>query len=218
MLTVLADEPSIVTQYLRQLRDVELQQDSRLFERNLERIGMLGAYEVSKHLAYTDHQTTTPLGVSNTPLLKDDIIITTILRAGLPVQRGVQQVFDDARLSFIAAGRKPETPAGVEIDLAYVATPKLDNAILIIADTMIATGQSIIDSYNALISGWGTPLQTYVVGVIASQAGIKKLQAAIPGINIVVGAVDPELNDKFFIVPGLGDAGDLLYGPKDAHQ
>jgi uracil phosphoribosyltransferase len=214
MTTVLCEQTSIVNHYLRELRDIDIQKNQEHFERNLERLGIIAGYEFSKQLSYQDHQTTTPLGTVNTPILKDKIVLATILRAGLPVQKGVKSIFDDAELSFIAAGRKPETSAGVEIDLAYTASPRLEGKVLVIADTMLATGKSLVDTYEALTRSYGQPQQVYIIAVIASRQGIKYVEQNISGVNIIVSAVDPELNDQFFIVPGLGDAGDLLYGPK----
>jgi uracil phosphoribosyltransferase len=214
MITVLNQQNSIVNQYLRELRDTEIQKNSQHFEQNLERLGMIAGYELSKQLSYQDKETTTPLSKVNTPILKDKIVLATILRAGLPVQKGVKAIFDDAELSFVAAGRKPETAAGVEIDLAYTASPRMEGKVLVIADTMLATGKSLVDTYQALSNSYGKPGKVYVVAVIASQQGVDYVSEHIPGVGIVVSAVDPELNDKFFIVPGLGDAGDLLYGPK----
>jgi uracil phosphoribosyltransferase len=214
MLTILSEQTSIVNQYLMELRDVELQKDRRQFERNLERLGTIAGYELSKQLSYTPRTTTTPLGTVDAPQLTSELVITTILRAGIPVQRGLSQVFDRTELSFIAAGRKPETPAGVEIDLAYVSTPDLTGKTLIIADTMLATGNSIVDAYNAIVAKGGQPQQTFVVAVVSAQPGIDFVQQHLPDVSIIVTVVDPELNDKFYIVPGLGDAGDLLYGFK----
>lgn len=211
---VLNSESSIVSQYLRELRDVKLQQDRARFERNLERLGMIAGYELSKQLGYAPHTTQTPLGKASTPVLKDNLVLATILRAGLPVQRGLHQVFDGIDLAFIAAGRKPDTSHGVEIDMAYVVAPSLKGKVLILADTMLATGKSLVDAYNALVKKHGHPERTFVVGVIASQTGVDYVQTRIPKAEIIVCAVDPELNDHYYIVPGLGDAGDLLYGPK----
>ena len=214
MINILSNNSSIISQYLRELRDVDIQQDRRKFENNLERLALIAGYELSKQLQYASHQTTTPLAKINTPLLQDQIVIATILRAGLPVQNGLHQVFDDAELAFVAAGRKPETANGVEIDLAYVATPELEGKVLIIGDTMLATGHSLIDCYKALVAKGGVPSKAYIVAVIASQPGIDYVQMHLPEADITVAAIDPKLNDSFFIVPGLGDAGDLLYGPK----
>jgi uracil phosphoribosyltransferase len=214
MITVLNQDNSIINQYLRELRDVKIQKDPVRFERNLERLGMLAGYELSKRLSYTDHATTTPLGKLNTPILQDKLVLATILRAGLPVQRGVHQVLDTAEMAFVAAGRKPETAAGVEIDLAYVAGPELTDKVLIIADTMLATGKSLVDSYHALIEKHGRPSRTFVVAVIGAPEGVEYVQAQLPEAELIISAVDQKLNDQYFIVPGLGDAGDLLYGPK----
>lgn len=214
MIKVLSDDSSIITQYIHELRDVELQKDRQRFERNIERIGMIAGYEASKLLSYKKNKTTTQLGIAETSVLDEDIILNTILRAGLPLQRGVQMTLPSAELSFIAAGRKPETAAGVEIELSYVATPSLEGKALIIADTMIATGKSLVDGYNALIQHYGTPTRTIIIGVIASREGIAYVTEHIAGVDMIVGVADPELDHKFFIVPGLGDAGDLLYGAK----
>lgn len=214
MITVLNQEDSIVSQYLCELRDIEIQKDNKRFSHNLERLGMIAGYELSKQLNYQQRQTQTPLGTAETPILKDKIVLATILRAGLPVQQGVNAIFDDAELSFVAAGRKPETSAGVEIDLAYTASASMEGKVLILADTMLATGKSLVDSYESLVKSYGQPEHVYVVAVIASQAGVDYVSQNMPGADIIVSAVDPELNDKFYIVPGLGDAGDLLYGPK----
>lgn len=214
MINILADESSIVSQYLRELRDVELQKDRQRFEHNVERLGMIAGYELSKRLAYVDHTTKTPLGTANTPVLKDQIVLGTILRAGLPLQHGIHKIIDGAELAFIGAGRKAETALGVEIDLTYLAAPNLTDKVLVIADTMLATGKSFVDAYNALTSKNGLPKKVFVVAVIASQAGVDYVNKHIPEAELIVCAVDQELNDKFFIVPGLGDAGDLLYGSK----
>jgi uracil phosphoribosyltransferase len=218
MIKNLSETPSIVSECLHELRDVELQKDQQRFAENIERLGMITGYEVSKLLSYADHQTTTSLGTANTPLIKDAIVLATILRAGLPLQRGIKQVIKHAELSFVAAGRKPETAGGVEIELSYVATPPLTGKVLVIADTMIATGKSLVDTYAAMTKQYGIPLRTIIVGVIASQDGLDYVSEQVPNVALVVCAIDTELNDKFFIVPGLGDAGDLLYGPKAIPQ
>jgi uracil phosphoribosyltransferase len=213
MVANLSSKKSVLNHFLRELRDVEIQKDKRRFERNLEKAGALAAYELSKQLTYIDQETTTSLGQAKTALIKDKIVIATILRAGLPMQKGVASIFEEAELAFIAAGRKPETGHGVEIDLAYTASPDLTGKILIIADTMLATGSSILDSYNALRK-YGMPSRLFIICAIASQPGIEFVEKNIPGAGIIAAAVDPGLNDKFYIVPGLGDAGDLLYGEK----
>lgn len=211
---VLSDEFSIVNHRLRELRDKTLQKDQQRFEHNLELMGMIAGYELSKQLIYADHTTKTPLGTINTPLLKDKLVLGTVLRAGLPLQSGLRKIFGTTELAFVGAGRKPETSSTVEIDLSYVVSPDLAGKVLILADTMLATGKSLIKAYEALVNKHGAPLHTFVVAVIASQAGIDYLSNRLPSAELIIGAVDPELNDKFYIVPGLGDAGDLLYGSK----
>lgn len=211
---VLNSESSIVNQYLRELRDVKLQQDRTRFESNLERLGMILGYEVSKQLDYKPVSTQTPLGKINTPVIKNDLVLATILRAGLPVQHGVHQILDSVDLAFVAAGRKPDTSHGVEIDMAYTAAPDLNGKVLIMADTMLATGLSMVDAYNELVKKHGQPARSFVVGVIASQHGAEYVEANIPNCELIVCAVDPKLNSHYYIVPGLGDAGDLAFGPK----
>ncbi len=218
MIKNLSDEPSIVSECLHELRDKVIQNDTARFEANIERLGMIAGYEVSKLLSYEDHPTSTPLGTANTPLLKEPVVLCTILRAGLPLQRGIKQVLHSAELSFVAAGRKSETDEGVEIDLSYIATPAIEHKVLIIADTMLATGKSLVDTYNALIKGYGKPSRTIVVNVIAAKQGIDYVCSQIPDIDIITCAIDQELNNRYFIVPGLGDAGDLLYGEKAVVQ
>lgn len=214
MIKVLSDEVSVVNQYLHELRDVNIQKDAERFRNNVERIGMIAGFEASKLFSFEAAETVTPLGKADTQVLKDKIILNTVLRAGLPLQQGIHKVLNMAELSFIAAGRKPETAAGVEIDLSYVATPPIEGKVLIIADTMIATGKSLVDAYRALVDHYGTPSRTIIIGVIASQQGIDYVSDNIQDADIIVGAVDKELDHNFFIVPGLGDAGDLMYGPK----
>lgn len=209
----LSAKTSILSQYLHELRDVEIQKDKRRFERNLERIAAILAYELSKQLEYASHETATPLGKIDTLVIRDKIVVATILRAGLPMQKGVASVFDEAEQAFVAAGRKSESKTGVEIDLSYVASGDLSDKTLIIADTMLATGHSIVDAHNALVQH-GQPAKTFIVCAIASQPGLEYVDKNLPQAEILAAAVDPELNDKFYIVPGLGDAGDLLYGPK----
>ncbi len=213
MITILSDQSSIVSQYLRELRDVTLQKDQARFGQNLEKLGMIAGYELSKQLDYKDHATETPLGTTNTPVLKDKVVLATVLRAGLPLQRGLQQVFTTAEQAFVGAGRKENTGKGVEIDLSYMAAPQLDGKVLILADTMLATGHSLVDAYHALIQS-GMPRKVFIISVIASQAGVDYLTKELPEAELYICAVDQKLNDQYYIVPGLGDAGDLLYGPK----
>ncbi len=213
MITILSDQSSIISQYMRELRDETLQKDQTRFGQNLEKLGMIAGYELSKRLDYKDHATETPLGTANTPILKDKVVLATVLRAGLPLQHGLQQVFTNAEQAFVGAGRKENTGKGVEIDLSYMAAPRLDGKVLILADTMLATGNSLVDAYHALIQN-GTPSKVFIVSVIASQAGVDFLTKGLPEADLFICAIDEQLNGKYYIVPGLGDAGDLLYGSK----
>ncbi len=214
MIRVLNDISSAASLYVGELRDKELQKDRVRFEHNLERLGMIAGYELSKLLSYENTTVTTPLGRAKTKQLSDQMVLCSVLRAGLPLQQGIHKVLDQVVMAFIGAGRKPENGDRVEVALDYVAAPPLQGKVLVLADTMLATGTSLVDSYNALIETHGRPGKTFVVAVIASQAGTEYVAKNIPGAELLVFEVDQELNDKFYIVPGLGDAGDLLYGEK----
>ena len=214
MTQVLSDENSIIGQYLSELRDVEIQKDQARFSTNLQKLGMISAYELSKKLDYVSNSTSTPLGIAETKHPKSPIVIAAVLRAGLPVQQGINQVFDKAELAFIGAGRKPDTSHGVEVEMGYIAAPQLAGKTLILADTMLATGHSMLDAYNALVDKYGRPDSTYLVAVIASQQGVDFINSNLPDAELTVSVIDPDLNSNYFIVPGLGDAGDLLYGEK----
>lgn len=212
--TILSQQASIINQYLYELRDINIQKNPALFHRNIERIGMIAGYELSKQLRYRDHTTTTPLDTIKVPVLDEQLVIATILRAGLPLQRGIHSALDGAKLAFVAAARASEGTDSVQIKLDYIAAPSLEDTVLVLADTMLATGNSIVDSYEALIEKHGTPRRVFIVSVIASEAGVAFVSSKLPKAELIVGTVDPTLNDHFYIVPGLGDAGDLLYGPK----
>ncbi len=214
MIKILSAKPSAVSQFLHELRDVELQTDRRRFHDNVERLGVIAGYEISRLLHYREHSTKTPLGSAAGQLVDEPLVLATIMRAGLPLQQGIHQVLPMAELAFIGAARKSESAAGVEIELSYVATPPLAGKTLIIADTMIATGQSLVDTWQALTEGYGMPARTIVAGIIASRQGADHVHDSIPGLDLIVAAVDDKLDHNFYIVPGLGDAGDLLYGPK----
>lgn len=214
MIRVLNDISSAASLYVGELRDKELQRDRVRFEHNLERLGMIAGYELSKLLTYENTTTMTPLGKAKTKQLSGQLVLCTVLRAGLPLQQGIHKILDQAVMAFIGAGRKPENGGKVEVALDYVAAPPLKDKVLVLADTMLATGSSLVDSYNTLIETHGKPSKTFVVAIIASQAGVDYVAKNIPGAELLVFEVDKELNDKFYIVPGLGDAGDLLYGEK----
>lgn len=195
-----------------------MQQNRYLFERNLERIGAIAGYEISKHLSYRQATTQTPMGKAKTRTLADTIVIVSVLRAGLPVQKGLSTVFDDAGLGFVTARRTEVRESnGFAIDVSYIAAPTLNNKTLIIADTTIATGHTAGVVYAALVQSCGKPKEVYIAGVIASQNAIDFLSHTLPQAKLYICQVDPALNQDFFIVPGLGDAGDILYGQKAAH-
>jgi uracil phosphoribosyltransferase len=197
-----------------ELRDVHVQNDRMRFRRNIERIGEVAAYELSKTLVYKTVDVTTPLGTASTPLLEKQPVLATILRAGLPLHQGMLNYFDKADNAFISAYRKHHPDGSFEISLEYLSCPDLNGRVLILCDPMLATGASLVETIQAIQKTY-TPSQIHIVVTIASQKGIehveKELGAAIP---IWCAAIDPTLNDKSYIVPGLGDAGDLAFGTK----
>lgn len=187
--------------------------DPVLFRRNLYRFGQIMAYEISKKLRYESIQTVTPLGVAECKTLNDNIVLSTILRAGLPMHDGMLSVFDKAENAFVSAYRSNHKDGTFEISLEYITSPELDNKILIICDPMLATGASMVKSINALLE-YGAPREIHIVAIIASSAGLEYVNLAFPHANIWIGHEDEELTARSYIVPGLGDAGDLAYGKK----
>jgi uracil phosphoribosyltransferase len=212
----LGAQNSIFNQFIAELRDESIQKDSLRFRRNLERIGEIMAYEISKQLHYSDYTVTTPLGECNIPLVQQFPVVATILRAGLPLHTGFLNYFDKADSAFISAYRKHHKDGTFEIELEYVASPDLTDRILILCDPMLATGASIVLTYKALMRR-GKPLKTFIVSAIASAEGIQYVKNHLRDneVNIYTGAIDDELTAKAYIVPGLGDAGDLAFGAKD---
>src|SRR5690606_10332754 len=206
----LALQNSILNQFIAELRDVEIQKDSMRFRRNLERIGEIFAYEISKTLPYESQQITTPLGIAETKLLTSTPVIATILRAGLPFHNGILNYFDKAQNAFIGAYRKHHKNNTFEIALDYLACPDLNEKTLIVCDPMLASGASIVMAYKALLAK-GTPKHTHIVTAIASSEGLAYVKANMPSVNYSIwcGAIDEELTAQAYIVPGLGDAGDL---------
>ena len=210
---ILSKEFSLVSEFLRELRDKDIQQDRARFRKNIERIGQIAAYEISKKMKSDIHFTTTPLGVAKVKKLKEQPIVATILRAGLPLQRGINDMFDQADLAYISAYRKHITDTEFEIVLEYVATPDINNRILIICDPMLATGQSLVQTYEAFLKK-GKPSKVYLVSVIGSQQGVDYVTANIRNADLWIGVIDETLDESGYIVPGLGDAGDLSFGEK----
>ncbi|HOY49255.1 MAG TPA: uracil phosphoribosyltransferase [Flavobacteriales bacterium] len=214
MSRILSNENSLVNVFISELRDETIQKDSMRFRRNLERLGEIIAYEISKHLEYSEKEVTTPLGIANVPVLKDQPVIATILRAGLPVHQGMLNYFDQAGNAFVSAYRKHHKDNTFEIKVEYMSSPDLNDKVLIICDPMLATGQSMLLAYKALIQR-GKPRHVHVVGLIASVEGLTYVKSHFPeNTTFWMGAVDDELTVKSYIVPGLGDAGDLAYGTK----
>ncbi len=199
------------------MRDVEIQKDSLRFRRNVERIGEIMAYEISKTLEYQRIETQTPLGISATNVHTDNIVIGTILRAGLVFHHGFLNYFDKAENAFISAYRKyKENHESFNIHIEYLASPRIDDKVLILADPMLATGGSMYLSYNAMLTK-GKPKHIHIATVISSQQAIDYCVKMFPDAETTIwaAAIDPELDEHAYIVPGLGDAGDLAYGEKE---
>ena len=212
-ITILGNTDTIIQQILTELRDVTLQNDRYRFRENIEKFGMIAGYELSKELEYVSISIDTPLASTTSRILSQQPIVATVLRAGIPLQAGVGNIFTQADLAYISAYRKEETKEKPEIVVEYLATPSLRDRVLIITDTMIATGESLLAVYESFIRH-GRPLMTFIVSVIGSQYGVDKVMDNIPDCRLFIGAIDPDLNEHGFIVPGLGDAGDLSFGAK----
>ena len=206
---------SVLNKFVAELRDRTIQKDSMRFRRNLERVGEVFAYEISKTLEYKPKEVETPLGIAECQLCEQPIVLSTILRAGLPMHQGLLNYFDGAENAFIAAYRKYSKENKFKIQLEYATSANTEGKVLIIADTMLATGASLVLAYRKLIEN-GEPVHTHIVCAIASAAGIDYLSKNLPHkrVTLWVGAIDEELTNKSYIIPGLGDAGDLAYGKK----
>lgn len=207
---------SILNRFVSELRDIDIQKDSMRFRRNLERIGEIFAYEISKKLDFTDLDVRTPLGVAKCSVPQEKIVIGTILRAGLPLHNGILNYFDDAQNAFVAAYRKYDKEGNFEIRTEYASTPSLEGKTLILADTMLATGSSLHMVFDKLSHDYGMPAHTHFVCPIASEYAVEYLKKHLHGEKLIlwVAAIDEELTNHSYIVPGLGDAGDLAYGCK----
>ncbi len=205
---------SLAGEWTSELRDRTLQQDRMRFRRNLERLGELAALQISTKLQYEQKEVQTPLGIASCRVLKEQPVVATILRAGLPMHNGVLNVFDKADNAFISAYRKHKHDGSFEISLEYISSPGIDGRTLIISDPMIATGSSLVSAIRAL-KDEGEPAAIHIIAAIACTVGIEYVRRAEPNITIWCGDVDEELTAKGYIVPGLGDAGDLAFGPKE---
>ena len=215
MIHNLNDQDSILHQFIGEMRDHKVQQDRMRFRKNIERIGNIMAYEISKYLSYTDRAIETPLGATTFRESQDRIVLATILRAGVPLHNGFLQFFDYADNAFVAAMRRHHKDGSFEIRADYVTTPKLDGCVLVLVDPMLATGASIKTAIDLLLQH-GTPKEIHIATIIASTDGVQYVRREFPNAHIWAGAIDEELTGKSYIVPGLGDAGDLAYGAKEA--
>ncbi len=211
----LSENNSILNHYLKEIRSVEIQDDPMRFRRNMERIGEIMAYEISKTMKFENEDVKTPLGIAPTNVISEKVVISTILRAGLPFHQGFLSYFDRAENAFVSAYRKYKDALKFDIFIEYIASPDLTGKTLIITDPMLATGGSMELAYGALLTK-GNPAHIHVATVISSQPAIDYIASHFPASKTTVwaAAIDPELNDHSYIVPGLGDAGDLAYGVK----
>jgi uracil phosphoribosyltransferase len=213
MVINISQHHSLVNNWINELRDVQVQNDRMRFRRNIERIGEVIAYEISKQLPSEEVNITTPLGISKSKALVKQPVLATILRAGLPLHQGMLNYFDKADNAFIAAYRKHNRDGSFEISLEYMSSPALDGRIVLLSDPMLATGASLVKTIEFL-KQQGNILQIHVVAVIACTEGIEYVQRKEPDVKIWCGDIDDELTAKGYIVPGLGDAGDLAFGEK----
>ena len=211
-----AQQHSLISQYISELRNLDTQKDMLRFRRNLERIGEIRAYEISKTLDYKTVDTTTPLAIAQSDIISTPLVLATIFRAGVPFHQGFLNYFDHAENAFVSAYRKYKEKENFDVCIEYLASPRIDGKTLILADPMLATGASMELSYRALLTK-GTPAHIHVASVIASQQAVDYVADHFPAdsTTIWIGAVDPEINSHSYIVPGLGDAGDLAYGIKE---
>ncbi len=213
MVINLSQQHSLVSNWVGEIRDVTVQADRMRFRRNLERIGEVAAYEISKVLPFVETEIQTPLGMAPTKTMKEQPVLATILRAGLPLHQGILNYFDKGDNAFISAYRKHNKDGSFEISLEYISCPEIENRVLIISDPMLATGSSMVKTIHFLKEE-GRPSQIHIVAAIACTVGIEYVKREEPGVTIWCGDIDDELTAKGYIVPGLGDAGDLAYGNK----
>ncbi len=211
----LSESNSIFNQYIAEIRDESIQKDPLRFRRNLQRLGEVFAYEISKTLTYKVEEVKTPLGTARVPKLEKQPVLATILRAGLPLQQGLLNIFDHAENAFISAYRKYDEIGEFHIEFEYLASPDIEGKVLIISDPMLASGSSMEIGYKAMLKK-GTPSVVHLIAVIASRQGVEYVKSKIRNENVIlwVGAIDNDMNPKSYIVPGLGDAGDLAFGAK----
>lgn len=209
---ILTEEPSIASQFISELRNVEVQRDSMRFRRNLERLGEVLAYKISTRLTYAPQQIQTPLATCEQQQLIDYPVLATVLRAGLPFHQGFLNYFDQSPSAFVAAYRL-EATSEISVNVDYLAGPSLEGRVLLLVDPMLATGSSLALTYRAMLR-FGTPREVHIAAAIASPEGVKHIQEQLPHAIIWLGELDGHLNERAYIVPGLGDAGDLAFGSK----
>jgi len=212
----LGEKNSVLNNFIAEIRDHVIQKDRMRFRRNLERIGEVFAYEISKTLPYKEKSVQTPLGIATCNTMEEELLIASIMRAGLPLHNGLLNFFDKSQNAFVAAYRKYGKDNKFTIQIEYASSPSVEGKILILADTMLATGSSVVLAYDKLCAG-SKPVLTHIVSPVASKDGIEYLSKRLPHSSTIlwVGAIDEELTIKSYIVPGLGDAGDLAYGDKN---
>jgi len=214
MIFELGKENSIFNNFLSEVRDEKVQQDRLRFRRNMQRMSEILAYEVSKKLKYSPESVTTPLGEATVNTLDDEVVVATILRAGLPMQEGLLNYFDHADAAFVSAYRKHKSGDDYDIEVEYSTCPNIDGKVLIIADPMLATGQSMFECYKELLKN-GNPKSIHILSIIASDEGMSFIQDKLPkATKYWIGAIDHALTAQSYIVPGIGDAGDLAFGDK----
>lgn len=208
--------PSLVSQYMAELRDKNVQTDMLRFRRNLERIGEIMAYEISKTIRYRKEDVETPLATAHCDVIDEQIVLATIFRAGIPFHKGFLDYFDKAQNAFVSAYRKYREKENFDVFIEYIASPKIEDKTLILVDPMLATGSSMELSYKALLTK-GNPAKIHVASVIASKAAVDYIKNTFPEdkTTVWIGAIDDVINAHSYIVPGLGDAGDLAYGIKE---
>ncbi|MFA6275913.1 MAG: uracil phosphoribosyltransferase [Pedobacter sp.] len=213
MIFDLSKTNSIANTFIAELRDETIQKDSMRFRKNMERLGAFFALEISKSLTYIEIDTQTPLGIAKSKVLANQPVLTTILRAGLPMQEGMLSIFDRADCAFITAYRKTKKSGDFVIQMEHISAPDLEGKVVILADPMLATGLSMVLCAKELINRYKIK-KLHIVAAIASTEGVKHVRANLPKADLWLGAIDDEMTSKSYIVPGLGDAGDLAYGTK----
>tara|TARA_B100000768_G_scaffold147252_1_gene140651 strand:- start:24 stop:680 length:657 start_codon:yes stop_codon:yes gene_type:complete len=206
---------SLYNKFLSELRDENIQKDSMRFRKNLERLGEISAYEISKTLDEKSHVTKTPLGTSVTTIPSDKLVLATVLRAGLPLHNGLLKYYDNAENCFISAYRKHTTKEEFEVEIQYMASPNLTDKIVLLSDPMLASGRSMVLAYKALLKK-GIPSKIHIICVIGSEQGVEYISKNLPeDTTLWIGGIDSKMTSESYIVPGLGDAGDLAFGKKE---